>query len=73
MLQETESPIDRVRVRVTPDGRVSRGDAAAYLGHKPKTLSAWAVRKYGPQVIRVGGRAFYYLADLEAFVRSGIV
>jgi hypothetical protein len=69
-MQETESPFERVRVRVTPDGRVSRGDAAAYLGHKPKTLSAWAVRSYGPRVIRVGGRAFYYLDDLEAFVRG---
>ena len=67
---QTEPAIDRVRVCVTPDGRVNRQDAAAYLGHKPKTLSAWAVRNYGPRAIRVGGRAFYYLADLDRFIRG---
>jgi hypothetical protein len=35
-------PIEQVRVRVLPDGRMSRDDAARYLGHAPKTLQMWA-------------------------------
>lgn len=69
---ETSGPaIERIRIRVTPDGRVDRHAAAAYLGLKAKTLGAWAVRGYGPVMIKVGGRAFYRLADLERFVRDG--
>ena len=59
--------IDQVRVRVLPDGRVSRSDAAAYLGRKPKTLAMWALERRGPRIIRVGGRCFYKLEDLQAF------
>ena len=62
--------IEKPRVRVLPDGRLSRGDAALYLGLKPKTLSMWQVAGKGPRAVRVGGRVFYYLADLSAFVRG---
>jgi hypothetical protein len=59
--------IDQVRVRVLPDGRLSRNDAAAYLGRQPKTLAMWALEKRGPPIVHVGGRCFYRLADLQAF------
>jgi hypothetical protein len=59
---------DQVRVRVLPDGRVSRKDAAAYLGRKTKTLAMWALERRGPRVVHVGGRCFYQLADLQQFV-----
>ena len=62
--------IEKPRIRVLPDGRLSRGDAALYLGLKPKTLSMWQVAGKGPRAVRVGGRIFYYLADLDAFVRG---
>ena len=62
--------IEKPRIRVLPDGRLSRGDAALYLGLKPKTLSMWQVAGKGPRAVRVGGRVFYYLADLNAFVRG---
>ncbi len=62
--------IEKPRIRVLPDGRLSRGDAALYLGLKPKTLSMWQVAGKGPRAVRVGGRVFYYQADLEAFVRG---
>ncbi len=62
--------IEKPRIRVLPDGRLSRGDAALYLGLKPKTLSMWQVAGKGPRAVRVGGRVFYYLADLSAFVRG---
>ena len=60
--------IDQVRVRVLPDGRVNRNDAAAYLGRKSKTLAMWAMEGKGPAPRRVGGRIFYMLADLVSFV-----
>jgi hypothetical protein len=62
--------LDHVRVRVLPDGRVSRNDAAAFLGYKPKTMAMWALEKRGPRIIRVGGRCFYRLEDLQAFARG---
>jgi hypothetical protein len=62
--------IDQIRVRVSPDGRVNRNDAAAYLGRKPKTLAMWAVEGRGPPPVRCGGRIFYTLSSLEEFVRN---
>jgi hypothetical protein len=61
---------DGVRVRVLPDGRMTRQDAAKYLGRQPKTLAMWALRGKGPRSIRVGGRRFYYKADLDSFIRG---
>ncbi len=64
--------IETVRVRVLPDGRMSRGDAARYLGLTPKTLAMWAVEGKGPRGRRVGGRVFYYKGDLDAFIRGDL-
>ncbi len=62
--------IEQVRVRVLPDGRVSRNDAAAFLGRKPKTLAMWALERRGPEIVRVGGRCFYRLTDLQRFAQG---
>lgn len=59
-------------VQVLPDGRVSRTDAATYLGRSPKTLAEWSRLGAGPQPRKVGGRIFYLLEDLEAFVSHGV-
>ena len=67
----TSEFIERVRVRALPDGRVSRSDAAAFLGLKPKTLAMWAVEDQGPPMVKVGGRVFYRLDDLQRFA-SGV-
>lgn len=64
--------IDRVNVRVMPDGRLGRHNAALYLGVATKTLANYRSRGVGPRCVRVGGKAFYYLADLEAFVAQGV-
>lgn len=69
-MPENDDGIDRVRVRILPDGRITRADAAAYLGYKPKTLAQWVSQGYGPRLVRVGGRVFYYRADLDQFIRS---
>jgi hypothetical protein len=64
--------VDRVRVRVLPDGRLTREEAAKYLGKKVKTLAQWAMMGKGPRSVRVGGRVYYYLDDLNAFVRGEV-
>jgi hypothetical protein len=62
--------VDRVRVRVLPDGRMTREDAAKYLGHQPKTLAMWQLQGKGPRSVLVGGRRFYFKHDLDAFIRG---
>lgn len=62
--------LDRVKVRVLPDGRMTRRDAAAYLGRKAKTLAQWSSEGRGPRMCRVGGRVFYFRSDLDAFIRG---
>lgn len=59
------------KVKVLPDGRVSRSDAATFLGYSPKTLAEYSRLGKGPMPRRVGGRVFYYLQDLEAFRDTG--
>ncbi len=66
----SDPTIEQVRVRVLPDGRMTREAAAAYLGLKPKTLAMWAVEGTGPKSVRVGGRRFYYKAALDAFIQG---
>lgn len=55
-------------VKFTPDGRLSRRDAASYLGMSAKTLANYAYRGLGPRCGKVGGRVFYYLEDLDAYI-----
>ena len=60
--------VEGVRVRVLPDGRMTRRDSAAYLGYQSKTLAMWALHGKGPTPRRVGGRVFYLKDDLDAFI-----
>jgi hypothetical protein len=63
--------METINVTMTPDFRLSRKDAAAFLGLSSKTLANWAFRGLGPRSLKVGGRRFYYLADLQTFVSGG--
>ncbi len=65
--------IETPRVRVLPDGRMTREDAARYLGLKPKTLAMWELNGKGPKSVKVGGRRFYFKDDLDAFIRGDAV
>ena len=67
---ETTAEIETVRVRVLPDGRMDRKNAARYLGLKPKTLAMWDLEKKGPPSLKVGGRCFYFKNQLDAFIRG---
>lgn len=65
-----DSKLTESRITELPDGRMTREDAAKYLGFRPQTLAAWAVRNQGPKSIRVGGKVFYTIEALEAFVQE---
>ena len=67
---EAQHNVEEVRVRVLPDGRMSREDAAKYLGYEPKTLAMWSLEGKGPPSVKVGGRRFYYKAALDSFIRG---
>jgi hypothetical protein len=67
-----ESSLDLVRIRVLPDGRVDRRNAALYLNRSPKTLAQWALQRRGPPPHKdnVSGRVFYCLDDLDACIAA---
>ena len=62
--------VEEVRVRVLPDGRMDRANAAAYLGYAPKTLAIWLGQGKGPKYLKASGRVFYFKEDLDAFLRG---
>ncbi len=64
------SEVRKVRVRVLPDGRLSRRDAADYLGRAVKTLAMWTLDGKGPKSVKVGGRRFYFKEDLDAYING---
>lgn len=68
-----EAPnLEQVRIRILPDGRLTRRDAAKYLGLAEKTLAVWTSEARGPKSYRVGGRRFYFKKDLDAFICGGV-
>jgi hypothetical protein len=62
--------IEQITVRVLPDGRLSRAEAAKYLGRASKTLAVWKWQGTGPRWILIGGRVFYYRKDLDDYIRK---
>jgi len=60
--------VERVRVKVLPDGRLSRRDAALYVGCSPRTLEGWNYAGGGPPPRMVGGRIYYFLKDLDEWI-----
>ena len=46
-------------------------DAADYLRLKSTTLDRWRCDGTGPVFYKLGGRCFYRLEDLDAFIREG--
>tara|TARA_R100001086_G_scaffold238371_2_gene163064 strand:- start:1736 stop:2068 length:333 start_codon:yes stop_codon:yes gene_type:complete len=61
---------DTQRVFIHPDGRMDLKATARYLGYSPKTLADWAMKGQGPQYVLLGGRAFYFLEDVQAWVAA---
>ncbi|KFG91386.1 hypothetical protein BV98_000879 [Sphingobium herbicidovorans NBRC 16415] len=52
------------------EGRLSRRDAARFLGTQSKTLAEWKRTGKGPPSHKIGGMCFYYTDDLRAYVRK---
>lgn len=67
-VNEMEMPLEAVRCRILPDGRMAAEDAATYLGRRAQTLANWRLQQKGPRWIKVGGRIFYRRSDLDAFI-----
>ena len=64
--------VDQVMVRILPDGRMTRRDAAKYLGLAEKTLAMWEMQDPARlNSVKVGGRRFYYQDRLDTFIRGG--
>lgn len=63
--------IYRPQITLLPGGRVTRPDAALYLGKSPATLYHWARAGVGPPFQMVGRRAEYDFAALKQFVANG--
>ena len=67
-----EAGIEHVKVRVLPDGRMTRRDAARYLGRSEKTLAMWQLEGKGPESLLVGGRRFYFRQILDEFISGKV-
>jgi hypothetical protein len=52
-------------------GRLTRKQAADYLGFSVKTLADWTLKGIGPKSILVGRRRFYRIEDLHAWIKAG--
>ncbi|EJC63256.1 hypothetical protein QWA_06595 [Alcaligenes faecalis subsp. faecalis NCIB 8687] len=53
-----------------PTDRLTRREAAEYLGNSYNTLTVWASQKKGPPYYKNGKCATYRVADLDAFLES---
>lgn len=59
--------------RVLPDGRISRAEAARYIGVSANTLRAWDVSGRHDDHYRkltVAGRVYYRFEQIVAFVEA---
>jgi len=56
------------------EDRLTRAEAAEYLGLAKTTLEVWAsTGRYGLPFVKIGRRAFYRRSDLDAFVERRTV
>lgn len=56
--------------RSTPTGRLDGTAAAAYLGRSRSWLDKTRASGHGPRFLKIGGRASYRIADLDAYLNS---
>ena len=49
---------------------MTRRDVARYLGFSEKTLAMWKLSKKGPPSVRMGWRCWYYIGDLDEYLRA---
>ena len=51
---------------------LTTAEAAAYMRLKPQTLCKWRSGGRGPLFVQLGGKVFYRVAELDAYVEAGI-
>ncbi len=60
--------------KMPPTLRLSRQEAAHYLGVAPATLAVWScTKRYDLPYVKVGRRVQYRLIDLDRFLESRTV
>jgi excisionase family DNA binding protein len=65
----TQSPHSWRRGASTDDPRLTRAEAASYLGLTKHTLEIWAVTgRYALPYVKIGNRTQYRKSDLDAFI-----
>ncbi len=62
--------LEPVTVRVLPNGNMDSKNAAKYVDRAPKTLAMWRMRGIGPPWWKCGGRVFYNIEALDAYLRG---
>jgi len=62
--------IENVKIRVLPDGRVDTKNASAFVGLSEKTMAIMRCHGKGPKYVK-RGRIFYFIEDLQAWVKDG--
>lgn len=55
---------------ITPPRKLTRIQAADYLGVRESTLRAWATRKQGPPIYRAGAKVWYLQSALDEWIAS---
>lgn len=67
-MERNDVPIER-----KPSGRVRGPEAAIYLGMAEQTLARMRTEGRGPRYLKVGGRVFYRLTDLDAYLEAAVI
>ncbi len=65
--------VERVKVRVLPNNKITRADFSKASGRTTKTLYEWARLGVGPMPHNIGGRVFYDWDEVQAFLRGEYV
>ena len=52
---------------------MTQREAAAYLRVAPSTLQSKRSKGEGPRFVKAGGRVLYLKADLESWIRGGLL
>lgn len=68
----TTRPKTSTGAKRLPNGWLLRKDAAAYLGLSVSTLGHWASDRIGPPYYKTGKYTRYRIADLDAWLSSGL-
>jgi len=54
-------------------GRLKVPEAANYLGVGISTLDKMRMEGRGPRYLKIGGRVFYRLTDLDAYIEAAVI